>query len=235
MNLRGVRSAGVIAGAGVSAESGVPTYRGPGGIYDDDTVEALSGETFARDPERTWRAIAQISEASRGAEPNAGHRALAEMERRLDRFVLLTQNVDGLHRRAGVKNFIEIHGHVFDLVCPACGERGTLADFSSVPRCACGTVQRPDVVLFGEMLPPAAVERVNEEFYRRTPDLVIIAGTSALFPYIVEPVLFARAQGKITVEINPEPTTVSPWVDHALRGPAGRWLPEIAAALVDQL
>jgi NAD-dependent deacetylase len=235
-----VRSVGAITGAGVSAESGIPTYRGKGGIYDDPvegdrTVEALSGWTLARDPDRTWRAIAALARHARGAFPNAGHLALVEIERRAERFCLLTQNVDGLHRRAGSSNVIDIHGDIFATRCTGCGRRDRKDDIdrlAAAPRCAaCAAVLRPDAVLFGEMLPADKVARMHAELVAASPELVLVAGTSALFPYIVSPVEHACRRGRLTVEVNPEPTALSDLVDFALRGPAGDLLPLVAAAL----
>ena len=240
--LRGIRSMGVITGAGLSAESGIPTYRGKGGLYDDEaegdrTVEALSAPTLHADPDRTWRVVAELARRSADAAPNPGHLALVEIEQALDRFVLLTQNVDGLHRAAGSQNVIDIHGDVLDVRCMSCGHTGRLGPedvraLEAAPSCpACGGTLRPDAVLFGEMLPTAKVHRLHDELLDRTPDLVLIAGTTAVFPYIVEPVLEASRRGLATVEINPEPTDLSPVVGWSLRGPAGVILPQIAAAI----
>jgi NAD-dependent deacetylase len=240
--LAGVRSVGVITGAGVSRESGIPTYRGRGGIYDDpvqgdDTVEALSGPTLRRDPDRTWRAVAHLARLALGAQPNAAHRAVAEMERRAERFVLLTQNVDELHRIAGSRNLIEIHGSARETLCLACGARGRLereevAALDRTPRCgACGGPLRPDVVLFGEMLGTDDVERLHRELVARSPDLLVVAGTSALFPYILEPVVLAARRRRVTVEVNPEETVLSQAVRHSIRAPAGAVLPLLAEGL----
>jgi NAD-dependent deacetylase len=173
--------------------------------------------------------------ARRAAE--RAHLAIAEIERKVERFVLLTQNVDGLHQAAGSRNVIAIHGDLFRLRCTACGAPGRLAPedmaaLEAAPRCdGCGGVVRPEVVLFGEMLPPAATARLHGEFAERTPDLVLVAGTTALFPYIQHPVLLARRRGRLTVEVNPEPTELTDVVDHAIRGSAGEVLPRIAAAI----
>jgi NAD-dependent deacetylase len=238
--LAAVRSAGVITGAGVSAESGIATYRGEGGIYDDPaegdrTVEALSGSTLQSDPDRTWRVVAALARASRGAKPNAAHLAIAEIERKLGSFVLLTQNVDGLHQLAGSKNVIDIHGSVRETVCMRCSAAGTLESLETLeaaPRCpSCDGVLRPNAVLFGELLPEPKLRRIYDEFHADPPDLVLVAGTTALFPYIAEPVFVARGKGRLTVEINPEPTSLSSVVDFSIRARAGEALPEIAGTL----
>lgn len=240
--LRDVRSVGAITGAGVSAESGIQTYRGQGGLYDDEeqgdrTVEALSGPTLRTDPARTWRVVAALARASSDAEPNAGHIALAGIERAVERFALLTQNVDGLHLEAGSEHVIEIHGNVYATVCMACGVHGRLGrealeEVRDVPACdRCGEMLRPDVVLFGEMLDGRKIQEIQAAFYADVPDLVIIAGTTAVFPYIVEPVLHAARTGKLTVEVNPEPTIASELVGWSLRGRGGDVLPALAMAL----
>lgn len=240
--LRAARSVGVITGAGVSAESGIQTYRGQGGLYDDPdegdrTVEALTGTTLVTDPDRTWRAVAKLARQARGARPNPAHRAIAALEERIERFVLLTQNVDGLHAEAGSRNVIDIHGDIFATVCMDCGARGRLTreDYLTIdatPPCpACGGRRRPDVVLFGEMLPVDKLERLQREFERDVPDVVLSVGTSSLFPYIQMPVLIARRAGRVTVEVNPERTDLSDVVDFPLRGRAGEILPALVSAL----
>jgi NAD-dependent deacetylase len=237
-----VRSVGVITGAGVSAESGIQTYRGKGGIYDDPvegerTVEAVSGPTLRVDPDRTWRAISRMVRMAGAAKPNRGHYSLAAIEAKVERFVLLTQNVDGLHQLAGSRNIIDIHGNIFETKCMSCRESGRLeryavVQFDRAPRCSsCNGIIRPDVVLFEEMLPVEKVDRIRLEFAHRIPDLVMAVGTTALFPYITQPVLIAGQAGKLTVEINPESTMLSDYVDYSLRGPAGSYLPLIEDAL----
>jgi NAD-dependent deacetylase len=242
--LRAVRSVGAITGAGVSRGSGLPTYRGKGGIYDDPeegdrTVEALSGPTLAVDPDRTWRAVAKLARQAQDARPSAAHLALAGIERVVERFVLLTQNVDGLHQAAGSRRVIDIHGDVLATRCLSCGaegrlEREALLALAESPRChACDGVLRPGAVLFGEMLPVDKVEQMIDEFHRKVPDLVLIAGTSAMFPYIAEPVVTAVRSGKLTVEVNPEATPTSRLVAFSLRGEADVYLPLIERALGD--
>ena len=236
-----VRSVGVITGAGVSAESGIATYRGPGGIYEDPeegdrTVDALTGATLARDPDRTWRALAKLARQSRDARPNPAHLAIVEMERRAERFVLLTQNVDGLHQAAGSRNVIDIHGTIDETECMTCAAPGrmdasTLASLQAAPRCkGCGGTLRPRVVLFGEMLPVDKVARLTQEFHEQQPDVVIVAGTSALFPYIAAPAVSAR----FAVEVNPERTVLSDHVAFFVEARAGDALPLIAQAVTSR-
>ncbi|MCA9672961.1 MAG: NAD-dependent protein deacylase [Myxococcales bacterium] len=241
--LRAARSVGAITGAGISAESGIRPYRGKGGIYDDPsegeaTVEAVSAPTLYSDPDRTWRAIAAIARGAAGARPNAAHEALVAIENAVERFALLTQNVDGLHQAAGSKAIIDIHGSVDATICMRCDTRAPLdvasiATLERAPRCAqCSIgVLRPDVVLFGEMLPMDKVARMQREFHENVPDVVIIAGTSALFPYIAEPLLVARKAGKLTIEVNLEPTDVTVIAEFSFRERAGAVLPAIAEAI----
>ncbi|WP_290652145.1 NAD-dependent protein deacylase [Aquisalimonas sp.] len=225
------RRALFITGAGLSADSGLPTYRGVGGIYDDGVTEegipfevALSGDMFRRRPELTWKHIARIEAATRGASFNRGHEVLAAFEASLAHSCVLTQNVDGFHQRAGSQNVIEVHGNVHTLRCTSCEQVERVADFSQLreipPACAhCGELIRPDVVLFGEMLPFQALDHLTEETTRGF-DVVMSIGTTSYFPYIVEPVLNAREQGATTVEINPAETEISDAVDFRLPGRA---------------
>jgi NAD-dependent deacetylase len=228
-------SALFVTGAGLSADSGLPTYRGIGGLYDGQATadgysieSVLSGEMFAARPDVTWRYLLELEARCRDARPNRGHEILAKIEERLARVVVLTQNVDGFHRAAGSKNVIEIHGDLHDLRCTRCGWRTRVESFAglaSPPGCpACGAVVRPDVVLFGEPLPDAAFARLEDELARGF-DIVFSIGTSAQFPYVARPVLLARQDGVPTVEINPDTTDLSDIVDvrlasgarHALR------------------
>lgn len=212
-----------VTGAGISADSGLPTYRGIGGLYEEDDTaegvpieEALSGEMLTRNPALTWKYIHQIEASARGASFNRAHEVLAQMERRFERVWVLTQNVDGLHRKAGSANVIDIHGDVHDLVCTVCPHRTTVDDYRDVaplPLCPeCGKTLRPDVVLFGELLPLEKVDRMQSEL-RRGFDVVFSIGTTSVFPYIARPVLEAKLFGKPTVEINPGMTLVSSEVD----------------------
>lgn len=215
-----------ITGAGISADSGLPTYRGVGGLYNDEQTEdglaieeALSGEVFAVRPDITWKYLAQIEENCRGARPNAAHRAIAELEQYLSRVTVFTQNVDGLHRQAGSGEVIEIHGNLQELMCTGCAFEESVDDLSGhqlPPLCpACGSVLRPKVVLFGEALPAAALDRFLDALDGGF-DMVFTIGTSGVFPYIAEPVVWAAQNGIATVEINPLQTRLSAVVDYHL-------------------
>lgn len=236
--IRAASSIGVITGAGVSKASGIATYRGSDGLYEQGaegvrTVEALSAPTLRNDPDRTWRVLAELARAAAAAEPNPAHEAIASFESHFDRVVLLTQNVDGLHRRAGSSAPIMIHGDVFHTRCLACQEVApltveTLASLDRQPRCAsCAGPLRPGVVLFEEMLPELEVERLEQEFLSNMPDVVVIAGTTALFPYILAPVDAAIQLGIPTVDVNPAPRPVLPGVRHHLAIGAEHALPAI--------
>ena len=223
------RRVAVLTGAGMSADSGLPTYRGIGGLYNDMAIEAgmpieeiLHAYTLARNPALTWKYIAQIERACRAAGPNDGHRLLAAWQERFDLWVI-TQNVDGFHRAAGSRNVIELHGNLGRLYCCACRAPYVSADFDLAtlpPRCAeCDGLVRPDAVLFGELLPDAALAVYERELARGF-DVMLAIGTTALFPYISEPVAAATARGCVTVEINPDRTLLSGQVTHRLNSRA---------------
>lgn len=225
--LSGSRSVLFVTGAGISADSGLPTYRGIGGLYEQESTDdgvpievALSGEMFRRDPALTWKYIHQIESACRDAAPNRAHELIAVLERKMDRVWTLTQNVDGLHRAAGSQRIIDIHGDVHHLVCTRCGHRWRVENYAGLsipPSCPeCASLVRPEVVLFGEMLPLDRVQVLQEQLTRGF-DAVFSIGTTSVFPYIAEPVLDARRRGALTVEINPGTSEVSHVVDYRLR------------------
>lgn len=223
------RSALFITGAGVSADSGLPTYRGVGGLYSDGETEdgyaieeALSGQMMQARPDICWKYIAQIEAECRGAVYNPAHAIIAELEQRVERTWVLTQNVDGFHGDAGTENLIEIHGNIRDLMCTRCGARTRVPDYADLdipPACdECGGLVRPDVVLFGEML---SMERVGVMRRELTAgfDLIFSVGTTSVFPYIAGPVLMAD-EGTTTIEINPGDTEISGAVDLHIRAGA---------------
>jgi NAD-dependent deacetylase len=220
--LRRSRNILFITGAGLSADSGLPTYRGIGGLYENRDPEEnipiellLSGEALITHPDLTWKYLLQIEQGCRAAKPNRGHEVIAAFESRFERVWVLTQNVDGFHHQAGSRNVIDIHGDLHHIRCMRCAYRQTVADYSGFsipPRCPeCRGVLRPDVVLFGEELPSRKLATYYEET-RRGFDLVISVGTTSAFPYISEPVLAAYQLGKPSIEINPGETEVTEFV-----------------------
>jgi NAD-dependent deacetylase len=226
-----------ITGAGISADSGLPTYRGIGGLYDGNLTDegfmiedALSGDMLSARPEITWKYIAQIEANCRGVRPNAAHEAIAWLEADRGGVTVLTQNIDGLHRAAGSRNLIEIHGTLHRLVCTECGCEFAVVDYAALaipPACDdCGGLVRPDVVLFGEALPTDAVQRLIATLEAGV-DLVFSIGTTSVFPYIAEPVFDALRRGVPTVEINPGESRISDAVDFRLRVGAAAAMGEI--------
>jgi len=212
-----------VTGAGISADSGLPTYRGIGGLYNAETTEdgllieeALSGHIMDQRPELTWKYLAQIEQTCRDARPNRAHEVVAEMEAHFERLWTLTQNVDGFHRQAGARNVIDIHGDLHHLRCTECSFWQAVenyAELSFPPRCPrCNAILRPDVVLFGEVLPKEKLHTLYREMYEGF-DMVFSIGTTSVFPYIAEPVRWAAQQKRPTVEINPGTTCVSHLVD----------------------
>lgn len=216
-----------ITGAGISADSGLPTYRGIGGLYEQEETDdgipieaALSGAMFQRNPALTWKYIHQIESSCRNAGPNRAHAVIAQLESRFDRVWTLTQNVDGLHHVAGSTQVIDIHGDVHSLVCTRCIHRWRVASYAGLsipPSCPeCDSLVRPEVVLFGEMLPYDRTRMLQEQLMQGF-DAVISIGTTSVFPYIAQPVVDARRRGMLSVEINPGQSEVSHIVDYRLR------------------
>lgn len=229
----------VITGAGLSADSGLPTYRGVGGLYNSPTREgisieaALSATMLAHDPALCWKYLAEIGRACIAAEPNAGHLAIAELQRRKPGCWLLTQNVDGYHLAAGSppQRVIEIHGSIAPLFCISCDRRSNELNAHLKrplpPRCPhCGGVLRPSVVLFEELLPPAALQRLQSQVEQGF-DAVVAVGTSASFAYVVEPLLRARNSGGFTAQIDPVASELSLLVDVHVAGTAADVLPQL--------
>lgn len=219
----------IITGAGLSADSGLPTYRGVGGLYNGRTDDglpiemALSGPMLRRDPALCWKYIAQLGSACLGGQPNAAHYAIAQLQRHKPECWVLTQNVDGYHRAAGSppERLIEIHGNLAPLYCQSCGAQDPqLSEHLQrplPPLCRqCHGVLRPPVVLFEEMLPELALNVLYEEMAKGF-DAVLSIGTTASFPYIHEPMLRTRVAGGFTAEINPSSTDHSMQMDAFLR------------------
>jgi len=230
--LRDARHVCVLTGAGISAESGVPTFRdAQQGLWSKyDPLDLATPEAFMRDPELVWRWYRWRRELVAGAEPNAGHRALAELRHLVPRLTLVTQNVDGLHQRAGSTDVIEFHGNLFSDRCFAEGRPVDCDQESAVPQCpACGSPVRPGVVWFGEAIPESAL---NESFAAATDcDVFLSVGTSSLVYPAAGLGELAHASGAVTIEINPNPTAQSQSFTAALGGNAGTVLPKLLESL----
>jgi NAD-dependent deacetylase len=221
-----------LTGAGVSAESGLATFRGPDGMWEgQNPMELATPEVFAEDPLKVWRFYAWRREQAARAVPNPAHSSLAALERARDDFTIVTQNVDGLHELGGSKNVLRLHGSLWRLRCTEEGKefddrRGDLGELP--PRCSCGAMLRPAVVWFGEPLPMEILKQAENE--TRSAALLIVAGTSSLvYPAAALPQI-AQSNGAYVVEVNPEPTPLSPLADERLAGKAGEILPHLAAA-----
>ena len=228
-----LRNAGrvvALTGSGISAESGVPTFReAQTGLWERfDPQQLATPEAFARDPRLVWEWYEWRRELVAEAGPNAGHRALAELENRVPSFTLATQNVDGLHERAGSRNVIELHGSILRSKCSLEGEvtEPEEHDDSVPPRCqGCGAFLRPDVVWFGETLPSGVFATASEA--TRGCDLFLSVGTSSIvYPAAALP-SEAIETGATVVEINPNETPLTPHAHYSLRGAAGKILPSL--------
>ena len=222
------RAIAVLTGAGVSAESGIPTFRTNSGYWQQYRVEDLATpQAFAQDPKFVWEWYEERRRGIAAARPNAGHAALVELERRTPKFTLITQNVDGLHDVAGSKNLIKLHGDIWTVRCANCGrehvERAELDELP--PICNCGGMLRPGVVWFGEMLPEGAMERATEAV--GSADVLIVAGTSAQVYPAAGLIPLAIRRAATVIEINPDATDFSDHVTFALRGASGEILPRL--------
>jgi NAD-dependent deacetylase len=225
----------VLTGAGVSAESGVPTFRGGGksAVWKEMPFSVISSaEMLERDLAAVWKWFDHRRNLLRSLQPNLAHRTLANWQEKFGRFCLTTQNVDGLHMAAGSRDVLELHGNIWTARCTQCAERISLRERreedESVgpPVCSvCGHAMRPDVVLFGEMLPAGIFERAATE--AATCDLCFVIGTSSLvYPAMRLPEI-ALGVGAFTIEINPEVTAFSALCDIAIQGLAGEVLPRL--------
>lgn len=229
--LRDAREVAVLTGAGISAESGVPTFRGPEGLWKQFRPEELATpEAFTRDPLLVWQWYDWRRQKIAAVAPNAGHRALVELEQARQWFALITQNVDGLHDLAGSRNVLKVHGDIWQLRCTRCrrewtDRRAPLPELP--PRCACGGMARPGVVWFGESLPPGVWARSEEAAGRC--GVFLVVGTSAVVYPAAGLVPLARHAGARVVEINREETPMSSLCDASLRGNAGEILPALIA------
>ena len=233
--LRAARSVFVLTGAGVSAESGVPTFRGGGGaaVWKGMPFDVISSASMVRSNlHEVWEWFDYRRGVLEQCRPNPAHAALAEWRKRFERFTLATQNIDGLHAEAGSRDVLELHGNIWRARCSECGAREDLRRKPSgvrPPSCdECGCHMRPDVVLFGETLPVDVWDEAADA--ASASDVCFVVGTSAIvYPAAGLP-LAAKRAGAFLVEVNPEPTPLSDVCDLILRGPAGEVLPMIAVS-----
>jgi NAD-dependent deacetylase len=250
----------VLTGAGVSTESGIPTFRGKDGYWRNlDPTKLATPEAFASDPKLVWEWYRERRQRIRNAQPNAAHEAIARLAQRTDEFQLVTQNVDDLHARAGVaaEKMVQIHGDIFVTRCTRCdfdrheyeqehedekqdaayGVREHVRAFKAAtcrrtPKCPdCHALLRPGVVWFGEQLPANELERV-EDFLGGACDVVIVAGTTATFGYIIDWALRGSRDGAELIEVNPEETPLSRFATRLVREPAAIALPRIVDDLI---
>lgn len=225
----------VLTGAGISAESGVPTFRGAGGLWRQHRPEDLATpEAFARGPRLVWEWYDWRRARVAKAEPNPGHLALAQLERRVPDFTLITQNVDGLHQRAGSRRVLKLHGDIWTLHCLGCGLEETNHDVplrEIPPRCSCGGLFRPGVVWFGEALPADVLRHAMEAAAHA--QVFLVVGTSAVVQPAASLPLLAQQNGAKLVEINLEETPLSAQADASFWGKARELLPRLLETAVE--
>jgi NAD-dependent deacetylase len=233
----------VITGAGVSAESGIPTFRGKDGYWRNlDPARLATPEAFERDPKLVWEWYRERRNRIWNAQPNAAHAAIARLAQHADEFLLVTQNVDDLHARAGLpmEKMVQIHGDIFVTRCSRCDfsrsdyEQDHESGDIDVPGCPrCEGLMRPGVVWFGEQLPWDELRRVENYLEDGPCDFVIVAGTTATFGYIIDWALRAIASDGELVDVNPEETPLSRFATQRAREPAAVALPRIVDQLIN--
>jgi NAD-dependent deacetylase len=198
----------IVTGAGISVESEIPPFRGPGGLWEKyDPYEYGHIETFRENPERTWKMLREIIDGSMNSEPNEAHFAIARMEGKGWAAPIVTQNVDGLHKIAGTRDLLEVHGNARHIYCPNCGrkeklDKDTWGSFSI--KCICGEVKRPDIVFFGEQLPESQVQKAFLKAYQGV-DTIVIGTSGVVQPVAMIPPI-AKTNGGCLIEINPQET-----------------------------
>lgn len=233
--LANAKRAVALTGAGISVESGIPPFRGKGGLWEKiDPMKYAHIDAFLDDPESVWDVlIRNMKSVLDKARPNAGHTGLADLERLGILKTVITQNVDGLHQKAGSGDVIEFHGNFAWQRCQACDWRIETArvDLSEIPpRCRCGGILRPDCVFFGEMIPHRELLRSQE--VSSTCDVMLVIGTSATVQPAATMPYIARDNGATVIEINPEPTPLTPRISNLpLMGGAASVLPRLVAAI----
>lgn len=220
----------VFTGAGISAESGIATFRGEGGIWEKFKAEELANfNAFMSNPDLVWEWYQYRRKIINEAKPNKGHYAIAEMELYFESVKVSTQNVDNMHKRAGSKNVYELHGNIERNYCLKCRTFYNSADFNfeynKAPKCKCGGLIRPDVVWFGETLPME--EFALSEKAASNSDIVFVVGTSAVVYPAAQIPISGKSSGAYVVEINIEETALTRFADYSIFGKSGEILPEI--------
>lgn len=218
----------VLTGAGISAESGIPTFRGADGIWAKyDYRKLATPEGFRADPQLVWEWYQLRQIEMKKAKPNPAHETIAEMEKHYPEFSVLTQNIDGMHERAGNRNVVELHGNIWRMRCPRDGTMMRLSDpvVEIPPLCQCGSIMRPDVVWFGEPLSDEVADSASRAASQS--EVMFVVGTSAVvYPAAALPIL-TKNSGGLVIEINIEETEVSSYADVSLFGRAGQIMPAL--------
>ncbi len=233
--LKSAHSLFVLTGAGISAESGIPTFRGKDGLWKNfSAYDLATPEAFQRNPELVWEWYHWRQSIILKARPNRAHLAITELEAIFEKFLLLTQNVDNLHQRAGTKNILEIHGNIFRARCLECNkiinhQIESEGEIDNLPRCECGGLLRPDVVWFGEPIDQDVWQSAC--CFLEQADVALICGTSGVVWPVAGIPEFARQRRIKTIEVNLEPTPISNIVDISIPGKAGEVLPRIVEGL----
>lgn len=235
----------VLTGAGISAESGIPTFRGAGGYWRNfDPAKLATPEAFERDPQLVWEWYRERRGNIRSAQPNDAHRAVTRLAAECRNLLLVTQNVDDLHERArddgrqvNTDQIVKVHGDIFLTRCLRCDHsfRENDKDEPGLPLCRqCGSMMRPGVVWFGEMLDANQIARVESWLEQAPCDCVFVIGTTAMFGYIVDWAVRAAARGGQLIEVNPETTALSEFATRSLQKPAGAVMPQLVDELLNQ-
>ena len=216
-----------VTGAGISQESGIPTFRGNDGLWRKyDPMQLATINAFFDDPKLVWEWYEERRKNILNSQPNTGHTAIAQLEKYKE-VVVLTQNIDGLHQRAGSTNVLELHGSIIRIKCTVCNFKDEITtSFEDLPpRCSCGSILRPDVVWFGESLPQDVWHRAI--IHARSCDVMIIAGTSLVVSPANSLPVYAKQNNSLLIEVNPEETVMSSEMDISFKATSAKALPDI--------
>jgi NAD-dependent deacetylase len=233
--LSNAKNVTALTGAGISTESGIPPFRGKGGLWGKiDPMEFAHIDAFIKNPAKVWTIlIREMKEITDAAEPNNGHRVLAELEQMGILRTVITQNVDGLHQRAGNTDVIEFHGNFAHQRCMKCNKKikNRFVDLSKIPPiCSCGGILRPDCVFFGEMIPVDHL--IRSERAAEACDVMLVIGTSAVVQPAASMPVIAKQSHAVVIEINPEKTPLTDHVsDYLIQGKSGDVLTQILAEI----